>query len=92
MEPRIIEKPQMILLGFNFFGDPFKISGGWTEENEIGRLWQRFMAYLAKHRPRIKHIKTDAVMYEVHVEHEETALTGEHEVFVGNEGYLWQRS
>ena len=44
MEPTMIEKRQMMLLGFSFFGDPFKISGGWTEENEIGRLWKRFMA------------------------------------------------
>ena len=86
MEPtRIVEKGQILLLGFSFFGDPFRISGGWTEENEIGRLWQRFMAYFAKHRHRIKHVVTDAVMYEVHIEHKETALTGEYEVFVGLE-------
>jgi len=85
MEPTMIEKPQMMLLGLGFFGDPFKLSGGWTEENEIGRLWKRFMAYLAQHRQHIQHITTDAVAYEVHVEHEETALTGEHEVFVGLE-------
>jgi predicted transcriptional regulator YdeE len=85
MEPTMIEKHQMMLLGFSFFGDPFKISAGWTEENEIGRLWKRFMAYFAQHRPRIKHVVTDAVMYEVHIEHEETALTGEFEVFVGLE-------
>lgn len=85
MKPTMIEKRQMMLLGFSFFGDPFKISGGWTEENEIGRLWTRFMAYWDKHRQRIQHVKTDAVMYEVHIEHEETALTGEYEVFVGLE-------
>ena len=85
MEPTMIEKRQMILLGFSFFGDPFRVSGGWTEENEIGRLWKRFMAYFAEHRHRIKHVKTDAAMYEVHIEHEETALTGEYEVFVGLE-------
>jgi AraC family transcriptional regulator len=85
MEPTIIEQRQMMLLGFSFFGDPFKISGGWTEENEIGRLWKRFMAYFVQHRPRIKHVVTDEVMYEVHIEHEETAQTGEFEVFVGLE-------
>ena len=85
MEPTMIEKRQMMLLGFSFFGDPFKISGGWTEENEIGRLWKRFMAYFPEHRRRIRHVVTDAVMYEVHIEHEETALTGEYEVFVGLE-------
>lgn len=85
MEPTIIEKRQMMLLGFSFFGDPFRLSGGWTEENEIGRLWNRFMAYLTQHRHRIKHVRSDEVMYEVHVYHEETAQTGEFEVFVGLE-------
>lgn len=85
MEPRLVEKHQMILLGFSFFGDPFRISGGWAEENEIGRLWKRFMTYLAKHRHRIKHVTTDAVMYEVHIQHEETTHTGEFEVFAGLE-------
>jgi predicted transcriptional regulator YdeE len=37
MEPVIIEKDQMALLGFSFYGDPFRPSAGWTEENEIGR-------------------------------------------------------
>jgi hypothetical protein len=49
MEPRIIEKDQIILVGFSFFGDPFATSAGWTEENEIGRVWQRLMAYLEIH-------------------------------------------
>jgi predicted transcriptional regulator YdeE len=84
MEPTMIEKHQMMLVGLSFFGDPFAISGGWTEENEIGRLWKRFMAYLAEHRHRIKHVRAD-VAYEVHIEHEESALTGEFEVFVGLE-------
>ncbi len=85
MEPTMIEKPQMALVGFGFFGDPFEISGGWTEENEIGRLWKRFMAYWSQHRERIKHVRADDVMYEVHVQHEETKLTGEFEVFAGLE-------
>ena len=85
MEPTLVEKRQMVLLGFSFFGDPFSISAGWTEENEIGRLWKRFMAYFAERRHRIKHVKSDEVLYEVHVQHEETALTGEFEVFVGLE-------
>jgi predicted transcriptional regulator YdeE len=84
MEPTIIEKDQMTLLGFSFFGDPFAISGGWTEENEIGRLWKRFMVYLDKHQHLISHAKA-GVAYEVHITHEDTALTGEFEVFVGVE-------
>jgi predicted transcriptional regulator YdeE len=85
MEPKIVAKPQMMLLGLSFFGDPFSLSAGWTEENEIGRLWKRFMAYLAGHRGEIKHVVSDAVAYEVHTYHAETPETGEFEVFVGLE-------
>ena len=85
MEPRIIKENQIMLVGFSFFGDPFAESGGWTEENEIGRLWNRFTIYLTDHRDRIKHIKDDACAYEVHVESEETASKGHREIFVGVE-------
>jgi AraC family transcriptional regulator len=85
MEPALIEKPQMTLVGFSFFGDPFKLSGGWTEENEIGRLWNRFMDYLMKHPAAIKHVRAEKVAYEVHIEHAETKQTGESEVFIGVE-------
>jgi len=85
MEPRVIEKGQMLLLGSSFFGDPFRISGGWTEENEIGRLWNRFIVYLTAHRDCIQHVTSDAVMYEVHIQHGKTPRTGEYEVFVGIE-------
>ena len=85
MKPKIVEQGQIMLLGFSFFGDPFRLSAGWTEENEIGRLWQRFMVYLGQHRQRIKQIKPEDVAYEVHIQHEETPRTGEYEVFIGVE-------
>lgn len=86
MEPTmIIERDPIILLGFSFFGDPFATSAGWTEENEIGRLWSRFMAYTTQQGDRIKHVKDNTVFYEVHVENEETAFKGHYEVFVGVE-------
>jgi predicted transcriptional regulator YdeE len=85
MEPQIVEKPRMMLLGLSFFGDPFSLSAGWTEENEIGRLWKRFMAYLAEQGQQIRHVASDAVAYEVHIYHAETPQTGEIEVFVGIE-------
>ena len=83
MEPKLVQAGQLTLLGFSFFGDPFRLSGGWTEENEIGRLWTRFMAFLDEHRSRIRHVTSWEVMYELHVEHPETAQTGEFEVFAG---------
>ncbi|MBN1667505.1 MAG: GyrI-like domain-containing protein [Anaerolineales bacterium] len=83
MEPKFVEKEEIILVGFSFFGDPFASSAGWTEENEIGRLWQRLMAYLEKHANRILHLQNAEVAYEVHVDHDETPKRGHHEVFVG---------
>jgi predicted transcriptional regulator YdeE len=85
MEVKIVEKDQMLLVGMSFFGDPFKSSAGWTEENEIGRLWVRFMAFLENQGARIQHIEGHEVSYEVHIEHDETQEKGEYEVFVGLE-------
>lgn len=44
MDTKIVERKLTILAGISFYGDPFSQSGGWTEENEIGRLWSRFMS------------------------------------------------
>ena len=85
MEPRIVDKDRMLLLGFSFFGDPFEFSGDWSEENEIGRLWKRFITYLEKHAPSIKNAKPEEVLYEVHVYHEETISKGLFEIFTGLE-------
>ncbi len=85
MEPTLIESGPKYLVGFSFFGDPFARSAGWTEENEIGRLWQRFMTHLAQSPCPIGRVKAEGVMYELHVYHAETPRTGEFEVFVGVE-------
>ena len=85
MEPKLVEAGQMTLVGFSFFGDPFRVSAGWTEENEIGRTWNRLTAFMGKHAERIQHVTSWEVMYEVHVEHSETNQTGEFEVFCGLE-------
>ena len=85
MEPKLVQVGQMTLLGFSFFGDPFRMSAGWTEENEIGRTWDRFMAFLGEHATRIQHVTSWEVTYEVHIEHPETHQTGEFEVFCGLE-------
>jgi AraC family transcriptional regulator len=85
MEPTIIQKDHIFLLGFSFFGDPFETSAGWTEENEIGRLWNRFIAYFSEHGEQINHLKSADRMYEVHIYHKETEEMGHFEVFVGVE-------
>lgn len=83
MEPRFVEKGRITLVGMSFYGDPFAESGGWTEENEIGRLWSRLEAYLADHPGAVKHRTSETTAYEVHVEGAETATKGYREVFVG---------
>ncbi len=85
MEPQLIDKDLIILVGFSFFGDPFKFSGGWTEENEIGRLWKRFTTYLQEAGGQIRHATAGGGFYELHIDHPEMERTGEYEVFVGME-------
>ena len=85
MEPTLIDAGPMTLVGLSFFGDPFRLHGGWDQENEIGRLWVRFMAYWDQRRGEIRHLVNPEVMYELHVEHPETPQTGEFEVLAGVE-------
>ena len=73
---------RLILAGLSFFGDPFHTHAGWTEENEIGRLWKRLM--------NVKKL-SHTTMYEVHIQHEDSGLTGEFEVFVGFEASDWSK-
>lgn len=77
----ITHMPPRLLAGFSFFGDPFHSHAGWTEANEIGRVWQRLLNYLHTDEAPAA-VDT---MYEVHVQNHETPNTGEFEVFVGYE-------
>ena len=82
MEQVVIRRhPRLLLAGFSFFGDPFHSHAGWTEANEIGRLWQRLLAYWQAPERGVP----PTVMYEVHIQNSETPRTGEFEVFVGYE-------
>ncbi len=83
MQPTIVKKDEIILVGVSFYGDPFETSAGWTEENQIGRLWQRLMAYLGAHPDKIQHRVPIHASYEVHIYGPETMTKGLFEVFVG---------
>jgi AraC family transcriptional regulator len=85
MEPTFIEKGQLLLAGLGFFGDPFTASREWTAENEIGRVWQRFMTYQQGMSQIRTPIINPEVAYEVHIEHPETRTNGYYEIFVGQE-------
>jgi AraC family transcriptional regulator len=84
MHPKIITSEALLLGGFSFFGNPFATKDPWNEENEIGRLWQRFITYGQKNQSTLGPLLAqDSVFYEVHLTHPDTPVTGEFEVFVG---------
>jgi predicted transcriptional regulator YdeE len=83
MEPKFIKKEEILLVGMSFYGDPFDSFGGWDDENEIGRLWNRFMTYLNTSNARIPHTIDQEAAFEVHIYNPETSLRGTFEVFVG---------
>jgi predicted transcriptional regulator YdeE len=85
MDLKIVNLDQIILAGVSFFGDPFETSNVWMAENQIGRLWQRWMAYLENLQPEVGSVINKDVGYEVHIRGEETEKTGFYEVFVGME-------
>ena len=85
MEPRITEEMQLFLAGMSFYGDPFDTHGCWDEDNQIGQLWKRFMAFLGKNQETIQSIARTNRWYELHLYDEQTSQRGLFEVFVGIE-------
>lgn len=79
----IVKRERLLLAGLSFFGDPFAYSDGWSTENAIGRLWQRFMAFYETHDGHIPGMTEEQASFEVHIEHPETQTKGLYEVFVG---------
>jgi AraC family transcriptional regulator len=83
MKPLVVEKEELYLAGYSFYGDPFAASGAWTEENEIGKLWKRFMAFFADRGAETPSSAVPGIGYEVHIWGENVMETGQYEVFVG---------
>jgi predicted transcriptional regulator YdeE len=82
MEPLIIQKPEINLVGMSFYGNPFDTHSGWDESNEIGRVWARFTKYLDENDESFQRFN-QGVYYEVHIYNQETITKGIFEVFVG---------
>ncbi|MBN1642551.1 MAG: GyrI-like domain-containing protein [Anaerolineae bacterium] len=85
MEPQIVEQPERTIAGLSFYGDPFAGGEGWSTENEIGRLWNRFNAVWDERLDQISGRVNDSVAYEIHIEPPEYAETKRFYVFVGVE-------
>jgi predicted transcriptional regulator YdeE len=80
MNPKIVTEKECLVVGMSFYGDPFSQASGWSEDNEIGLLWKRFMA---SDFAAIKHRTAPDTFLEIHIETRETAAKGIYEVFVG---------
>jgi predicted transcriptional regulator YdeE len=85
MKKKIVERRETKLLGLAYYGT---LSGeGWSEENQIGRTWQRFTQYVQQNWSLIKDkVIDEKISYEVHLwNEEEWDATGVFRVFVGVE-------
>jgi AraC family transcriptional regulator len=80
MEPKIVEKDETTLVGMVFYGDPFREEPGWSEGNEIGKLWERF----TEKSDLVKNVSSQGA-YEIHIEPKEFEETKRYYVFVGVE-------
>jgi len=82
--PKIIEQNQIILMGCNFYGDPFHSAGEWSKNNEIGKLWTRFGINYAKYRFLLEKLNNmPGKSFEVHFESPEYKQSKNFEIFVG---------
>jgi predicted transcriptional regulator YdeE len=86
MDTRIAARGPLLLVGMSFYGNPFSNASGWDEDNEIGSLWRRFMAFLSASPSAIRDRADPAKRcYELHISAPETPKTGRYEVFAGIE-------
>ncbi|NHJ46856.1 MAG: GyrI-like domain-containing protein [Asgard group archaeon] len=69
MKTKIIDYDEIKLVGCIFYGDPFHSVKGWDMENEIGKLWSRFMKLMAEVKFQIKdNVVNPNMSYEVHID------------------------
>lgn len=85
MEPRLIERGEMTIVGMVFYGDPFHATGVAPEQNEVGKLWTRFRGYWDRHRDAFRRVMNERVGWELHVTTEEYEATRAYAVMVGVE-------
>lgn len=85
MEPRIIERNEMLVAGMVFHGDPSSGGNGWSEDNEVGKLWTRFSRFWENHRDRMKNIVDPGKLYEIWIEPSDYKDTKESCLMIGVE-------
>ena len=84
-EPAITEKIALKLAGMVYFGNPVHSHEGWNVENEIGKLWNRFMTLCTENAEVIGQQSIEpGVAYEAHIAYP-GKVNQEYHIFVGIE-------
>jgi len=84
MKPKITDKRKIILVGMDFYGNPYQEAGGWSTQNAIGQLWQRFNSFFTKKKDSIKHLASESG-YELWIDFEGEEDKKNNYIFVGVE-------
>ena len=85
LDPVITEERTLKLMGMVYYGDPTHTYEGWTEGNEIGRLWSRFESLSNRYSSIMeKYVVNPGLGYEIHISYPE-AESKEYHIFVGVE-------
>lgn len=84
MTPRITEKKKLILVGFDFFGNPYEKASGWSAQNAVGKLWKRLSRFTGKKLDSIKNLVSESG-YELWIDFEEEKASGNKYIFTGLE-------
>ena len=84
MKTDLVYLDDLLLGGVDFYGDPFRLKGGWDSDNEIGNTCRRY-SEIVMENPKRPYSAGKNLFYEVHIYGKETTDKGYFEVFVGEE-------
>jgi len=84
MEPKLTDKRRIILVGMDFYGNPYQEAGGWSTQNAIGQLWKRFNGFYMNNKDSIKNLASESG-YEVWIDFEGEEDSKNDYIFVGME-------
>ena len=85
MEPVIIDRDPIIIVGMVYYGNPFHDPGAAPDQNEIGMLWGRFNTYYEDNPKAFKDEAKPKVGWELHITTDEYEDTKQYYVMVGVE-------
>jgi len=85
MEPKIIDRNQLIIAGMVYYGNPFHAADASPDQNEVGKLWGCFNTYYEKNTERFTGEVNPKMAWELHITTDEYEETKEYYVMVGVE-------